>query len=171
MGRFRPQGMFSWSSGSQSSTLRSPTAILFISCNASGDRSETFSFVFSWAYSGVSHKYRAICSRMGFCKQSIKGGLLSHPVGGALGWAWKLGCLDGPNRQSPIASVQRTRSTLAGPFRSSTWNQYYTNERQSCDSNRSGGNLASKHKNFQNLHPYHWISEPFFMTIFGRSAP
>ena len=25
-----------------------------------------------------------------------------------------LGSLDGPNRQSPIASVQRTRSTLAG---------------------------------------------------------
>ena len=28
---------------------------------------------------------------------------------------WKsVQCLDGPNRQSPIASVQRTRSTLAG---------------------------------------------------------
>ena len=27
---------------------------------------------------------------------------------------FNVGSLDGPNRQSPIASVQRTRSTLAG---------------------------------------------------------
>ena len=37
---------------------------------------------------------------------------------------------DGPNRQSPIASVQRTRST-------------HTNKRQSRDSNRSGMNAGS----------------------------
>ena len=52
--------------------------------------------------------------------------------------------LDGLNRQSPIASVQRTRSTLAiHYFRSSMWNEYYTNERQSRDSNRSATNAGS----------------------------
>ena len=31
--------------------------------------------------------------------------------------------IDGQNCQSPIASVQRTWSNLAKPFRSSTWNE------------------------------------------------
>ena len=44
--------------------------------------------------------------------------------------------LDGPNRESPIASVQRTRST---------WNeiQCCTNERQSRDSKRGAANAGS----------------------------
>ena len=56
--------------------------------------------------------------------------------------------LDGPNRQSPIASVQRTRSTLASHSRNSMWNEYYTNERQSRDSNRNATNAGSTRTNF-----------------------
>ena len=44
--------------------------------------------------------------------------------------------LHGQNRQSPIASVQRMA------IRSSTWNEYYSNERQLRDSNRSATNAG-----------------------------
>ena len=59
--------------------------------------------------------------------------------------------LDGPNRQSPIASVQRTRSTLASQSavplgtnvkRMNDW------RRQSRDSNRSTTNARSVRTNF-----------------------
>ena len=50
--------------------------------------------------------------------------------------------LDGRNGQSPIASVQRTRFNSRRPFCRSTWNEHYTNERQSHDSNRSATNAG-----------------------------
>ena len=46
------------------------------------------------------------------------------------------------NRQSPIARVQRARSTLAS-HRNSTWNECYTNECQSRDPNRGTTNAGS----------------------------
>ena len=52
------------------------------------------------------------------------------------------------NRQSPIASVQRTQSTLGGHFAVPTWNEYCTNECQSRDSNRSARNAGSTRTKF-----------------------
>ena len=49
--------------------------------------------------------------------------------------------LDGPNHQSLKCSVNADNSRK--PFRSSTWNGYYTNESQSRDSNRSATNAGS----------------------------
>ena len=43
--------------------------------------------------------------------------------------------LDGPNDQSPVASVRRMQATLAGHF-AVPWKEWCTNERQSRDSNR-----------------------------------
>ena len=45
--------------------------------------------------------------------------------------------LDGQNRQSPLASGQRTQATLTDHSAVSMWNECSTNERQSHDSNRS----------------------------------
>ena len=56
--------------------------------------------------------------------------------------------LDGENRQSPIASVQRSQVNSHKPFCSSTWDKYYTNERQSRDSNRSATNAGSTSTKF-----------------------
>ena len=55
--------------------------------------------------------------------------------------------LDGQNRQSPIASVQRTQSTLAS-HSNSMWNERSTNERQSRDSNRHITNAGSVRTSF-----------------------
>ena len=56
--------------------------------------------------------------------------------------------LDGPNRQSPIASVQRMRSTLAGLSAIFTWNEYHTNDRQSRKLSPSATNAGSARTNF-----------------------
>ena len=58
--------------------------------------------------------------------------------------------LDGPNHQSPIASVQRTLSTLAGhsAVPCGTNRVTRTNVRQSRDSNRSTTNAESMRTDF-----------------------
>ena len=48
------------------------------------------------------------------------------------------------DRESPIANAVNSRK----PFRMSTWNEYYTNERQSRDSNRSATNAGSTRTKF-----------------------
>ena len=54
--------------------------------------------------------------------------------------------LDGPNRQSPIASVQRRRSTLAD--HSTGPRSFHTNERHLGDSNHSATSARSKRTKF-----------------------
>ena len=56
--------------------------------------------------------------------------------------------LDGPNRQSPIAGVQRARSNSRRPFHSSMRNECCTNERQSRDSNRGTTNARAMRTNW-----------------------
>ena len=56
--------------------------------------------------------------------------------------------LDGQNRQSRIASIQRTRSTLASHSAVPTWKNCSTNERQSRDANCSTTNARSVRTNF-----------------------
>ena len=50
------------------------------------------------------------------------------------------------NRQSLVFNERET--TLASHSRNSTWNEYYTNERQSRDSNRCATNAGSMRTNF-----------------------
>ena len=50
--------------------------------------------------------------------------------------------LDGPNRQSPAFNERGQLSQAIPQFGSSTWNEYYTKERQSSDSNRNATNAG-----------------------------